>query len=276
MTAGRDNCSSHGKAFCALPSVGIISIHHWLVTFVCIVLVSSLCCYQVHGSESILVAHAMASSSSSQEIPTWSGDPVEFETFAIACRWYEKSVKESERKQSASRVWAKLTGPAKAVVRHLNPDDFETADGLTKLVEILRTSPLQQLPVPDLFKRLDAWHYIRRNAGESIPQLLVREEDQFTQLLSALARAREDRQGRSDASRSPEAVTPAVSAFQSPTTGGLGRGGQGTGAGLSQAAAAGAAAGTTSAAVNLMKDFFEDELRGYRLLKSANLTSHER
>ena len=63
----------------------------------------------------------MASQSSGQHgVPTWSGDPVEFETFAIACRWYEKALKESERKQAASRVWAKLTGPAKAVVRNLS------------------------------------------------------------------------------------------------------------------------------------------------------------
>ena len=79
------------------------------------------CCYQVHGSESTLVASAMASTSTSQKIPTWSGDPVEFETLAIACRWYEKSVKDSERKRSASRVWARLTGPAKAVVGTSEP-----------------------------------------------------------------------------------------------------------------------------------------------------------
>ena len=100
-----------------------------------------------------------------------------FETFAIACRWYEKALKESERKQAASRVWAKLTGPAKAVVRNLNPDDHEHNDGLTRLVQVLRSSPLQQLPAPDLFKPLDVWHHLRRQNGESIPQLLVREED---------------------------------------------------------------------------------------------------
>ena len=55
---------------------------------------------------------------SSPGVPVWSGDPVDFEAFSIACRWYEKSLKESERKQAASRVWARLAGPAKAVVRH--------------------------------------------------------------------------------------------------------------------------------------------------------------
>ena len=89
---------------------------------------------------------------SASEVPVWSGDPVEFETFATACRWFEKSLKDNERKSAASRVWAKLQGPAKAVVRHLNPDSYETIDGLSKLVEVLRNWPLQCLPVPDLFQ----------------------------------------------------------------------------------------------------------------------------
>ena len=61
----------------------------------------------------------MASSASAESVPTWSGDPTEFETIT-ACRWYVKSLKESERKQAASRVWAKLKGPAKAAVKHLD------------------------------------------------------------------------------------------------------------------------------------------------------------
>ena len=127
------------------------------------------------------------------EIPTWSGDPVEFEAFATACRWYEKSLKSSERQQAASRIWARLTGPARAVVRHLDPDDYEADDGLSRLVDVLRKSPLQALPIADSFKRLDAWHMLKRLPGESIPKLLVREEDMFVQLQSALTRAREDR-----------------------------------------------------------------------------------
>ncbi|CAL1133834.1 unnamed protein product [Cladocopium goreaui] len=33
------------------------------------------------------------------EVLTWSGDPAEFQTFSVACRWYVKSLKDSERKQ---------------------------------------------------------------------------------------------------------------------------------------------------------------------------------
>ena len=39
----------------------------------------------------------MASSSSHDGVPTWNGDAASFETFVVACRWYEKSLKEYER-----------------------------------------------------------------------------------------------------------------------------------------------------------------------------------
>ena len=84
----------------------------------------------------------MASSIGGLDIPTWNGNPGEFESFVIACRWFEKSLKETEKKSAASKVWARLQGPAKAVVKHLNPDEYENEEGLTKLVEVLRNSPL--------------------------------------------------------------------------------------------------------------------------------------
>ena len=208
--------------------------------------------------------------SSWSDVPTWSGDPVEFETFSTACAWYVKSLKESERKQAAARVWAKLQGPAKAVVRNLNPNDYEDEEGLTRLLGVLRSSPLQQLPVPDLFKRLDSWHMMKRSNGESIPQLLVREEDMFVQLQAALVRAREDRSIGSSSAEASEVARrgPPSTASQSPVTGGAGA--------REDARVPQASPPAPSHAMPAVKDFFEDELRGYRLLKAARLTNSER
>eukprot|EP00434_Breviolum_minutum_P042849 symbB.v1.2.038157.t2/scaffold5850.1/size23116/1 len=127
------------------------------------------------------------------DVPTWDGSAASFETFVISCRWFQKSLKENEQKQAASRVWQKLTGPAKAVVRHLNPDEYEDVNGLSRLLDVLRASPLQQLPVPDSFARLEAWHHLRRGERETIPELLVREEDLFVQLQQSLQGARKDK-----------------------------------------------------------------------------------
>ena len=147
----------------------------------------------MHGSGA-LIGHPRAMTDSfHSHVPVWSGDPAEFEHFVIARRWYEKSLKSSERSQAAPRVWARLSGPAKAVVRHLDPDDFESHDGLMKLLSVLRESPLQQLPIPDSFARLDQWNSLRRRERETIPELLIREEDLYTQMVQALQRARDDR-----------------------------------------------------------------------------------
>ena len=95
-------------------------------------------------------------------VPTWTGDPSDFESFTLACRWYELSLKETEKRQAAPRVWSRLQGAAKAVVRNLDPSEFSGEDGLSKLLQVLRSSPLQQLPVPDSFSRLERWHSLRR------------------------------------------------------------------------------------------------------------------
>ena len=79
------------------------------------------------------------------------------------------------------------------MVKHLDPDELEAGDGLQRLLEVLRKSPLQQLLVPDMFKRLDAGHHLQRQANETIPELLVREKDLFVQLQQSSVRARQDR-----------------------------------------------------------------------------------
>ncbi len=89
----------------------------------------------------------------------------------VSCKWFRKALKDSEQKQAASRVWQRLTGVAKSVVRHLNPDEYEDAGGLDRLLEVLRKSPLQSLPVPDSFARLESWHSLRRYERETIPEL---------------------------------------------------------------------------------------------------------
>ena len=203
------------------------------------------------------------------EIPTWNGDPSSFEAFATSCRWYERSLKDSERKLAASRIWQKLSGAAKSVVRHLDPDDFDKDDGLRKLLGVLRDSPLQQLPVPDSFGRLEKWTALRRGNNESIPQLLVREEELFTELQQALQRARTERTRTTSegVGTSPPERDPSSSPSASPLAGARRR------AGVTEekeededkSPPGGLADGTGSTG------FFEDELRGYRLLKAARL-----
>ena len=227
-----------------------------------------------------LAIGAMASSSYHSDVPTWDGDASSFEAFVIACKWFQKSLKESEQKQAASKIWQRLQGPAKAVVKHLSPDDYEDIGGLQRLLDVLRQSPLQQLPIPDSFSRLEAWHHLRRQDRETIPELLIREEDLFTQLQQSLQRARKD---RTKAAEDPPSMSevprmdPSASPSRSPMVGTErvwnNRRSESSGSPPSQGIPTPTFPGNTATGTT---DFFENEMRGYRLLKASRLSTQEK
>ena len=99
-----------------------------------------------------------------------------------------------------------------------DPDEFSGDDGLTKLLSILQASPLQQLPVPDSFSRLERWHQLRRRDHETIAELLVREEDLWVQLQSALYNPRSSRSW-AKTSGGPTGVSASADGAASPMVG---------------------------------------------------------
>ena len=125
---------------------------------------------------------------------------------------------------------------------------------------LLSKDYLSLIPFNDL-----RWSSMRRTRNETIARLLVREEELFVDLQQSLRRARHEREGLLPPDRQPD-PTPhmGTTPSQSPTAG----------------------AGTTSASspTRTMADetssptggYFEDELRGYCLLKSSRLWTAER
>ena len=233
----------------------------------------------------------MAQSTYGSEIPTWDGDPNTFERFVTACKWYHYSLKDNERHLAAARVWNKMTGPAKGVVRNLSPEEFAGPDGIEKFLSVLRESPLQKLPIPDSFSRLERWSSLSRRQQETIPQMIVREEELFTELQASLRRARATstttfgHDGLILKGKGRGTPPPSGAPTASPGEEGEGRGPRPGGeAGSPQASATGGSPTGRAAAReapeidedNPMSGFFEDELRGYRLLKACHLGPNER
>ena len=223
----------------------------------------------------------MSHATRDNDVPSWDGSPNAFERFAVECRWYQFSMKSSERHLAAPRVWNKLTGSAKSVVRNLNPEVYATANGLDKLLDVLRGSPLQRLPVPDTFQRLERWSNLHKRQGESIPQLIVREEELFVELQQSLQRARGEKpipstsvsaDGAGDADENKDDEEDAE---------------EKTGPDAADSSARRAAERETPSPTSSTRSktvkgqpepvgFFEDELRGYRLLKACSLQNQER
>ena len=74
-------------------------------------------------------------------------------------------MKDADRKLAAPRIWQQVVGAAKSVVRHLNPRDLDSPSGLERLLDILRQSPLQTLPIADKF--FPFGEMVGRNGGEA-------------------------------------------------------------------------------------------------------------
>ena len=65
------------------------------------------------------------------------------------------------RGSEQTRLWANLQEPAKEVVRMCNPQDFEDARRVERLLRILGERPLASTPVPDACKKIQAYDQIR-------------------------------------------------------------------------------------------------------------------
>ena len=51
---------------------------------------------------------------------------------------FRAGLKPGEQERVVARLWANLQGPAKEVVRMCKPQDFEDAQGVERLLRILR------------------------------------------------------------------------------------------------------------------------------------------
>lgn len=171
-----------------------------------------------------------------------------------------------------ARLWSRLQGAAKSVVKHLDPDQSESESGLQAFLQVLRSSPLQQLPISDSFSRLEKWNHLRRGEKETITELIVREEVLFTELQQALVRARRDRSAELPTVREEHPEEPDDQPPSTPSRSPTGAFRRRT---ATRVDGESIRVPTTSQHV-AGDDFFSDEMRGYSLLKACRLSGNER
>ncbi len=112
-------------------------------------------------------------------VPTWNGDPDLFAAFEQAAEWYCTGLKASEKKLAASHVWANLRGSAALAVSRLQAKDFEKDDGLRRLLDFLRETPLAKQPLPDAYQKIDTYRSVKRQRGEHAGQYVLREQEAY-------------------------------------------------------------------------------------------------
>ena len=118
-------------------------------------------------------------------LPVWDGDILTLRDNETAALWFRAGLKPGEQERAVARLWANLQGPAKEVVRMCKPQDFEDARGVERLLRILRESPLASMPVPDAYKKIQAYDQIRRRPGEVIGDYIVRYKENVSTVISA-------------------------------------------------------------------------------------------
>ena len=184
----------------------------------------------------------------------------DYETAAL---WFRASLKPGDQERAVARLWANLQGPAKEVVRMCKPQDFEDARGVERLLRILRESPLASMPVPDAYKKIQAYDQIRRRPGEVIGDYIVTEQRAFRKMTEPLRRVRNSRGEKSGVRRHDHRATSVNSSVCSDAE-------------YEMVEDEDAFVEAPWRQERTGQTFFELEIRRYRLLQNARLSREER
>ena len=132
-------------------------------------------------------------------VPMWDGKPETFTHFVTEIRWTLNSTKNAERPLLASKIIRKGLQSEHSILvsllYKLDPDDFRSEDGVTKLVKFLEKSPLNRQPLPDAGNKIGGYcRRLKRRHQEPIPAFLVSEDKTHDEMLKALQRLLQDRE----------------------------------------------------------------------------------
>ena len=94
-------------------------------------------------------------------VPVWDGGILTLRDYETAALWFRAGLKPGEQERAVARLWANLQDQRKQWFERVKPQDFEDARGVERLLSILRDSQLASMPVPDAYKKIQAYDHIR-------------------------------------------------------------------------------------------------------------------
>ena len=107
------------------------------------------------------------------EPPSWDGTESTWVEYCDEVRWYEESLKPSERPQLVARLVRQLTGAGKKAMKRVDATKFRGAEA-SVFLEYLR-GRIGVLPIPDLGHRLDDYFFrLKRSARETTPEWSIK------------------------------------------------------------------------------------------------------
>ena len=108
------------------------------------------------------------------------------------------STKKDERSLLASCIVRKALQSEQptlvALLYKLDPEEFNSEDGVDKLVKFLEASPMNRQPLPDAGNKIGGYYRcLHKKPNEAIPAFLVREDQVHDEMLKALQRLLRER-----------------------------------------------------------------------------------
>ena len=222
-----------------------------------------------------------------ESVPGWDGMARGWRRYQREVMWYWLGTKKEQRKLLAPRLVSKLTGPARLLAMSWNQADLAGPRGVATLIAKLQASPLVRKQLPNTAAVMSQYFNYKRRPYEPIQDFLVREAlffEEFTEALLGLQGGQPDLSifdlvhddddedetdgsttGRRDGYRrvptadgDADGAIPTAKAKSAPTS-----------------PAARSQRSTRPPQLSATDSFILTQLRGYRLLAGAALTSEE-
>ena len=132
---------------------------------------------------------------SSETIPAWDGSSRNWRRYLKEVQWYVMGTKPSLRRYLASRLVSKLTGSARLLAMTWDLQELDGPNGVKILLSKLSQSPLVRKSVPNAASIMGQYFAFKRNPGEAISSFLIREALHYEEFRECLVRLSEEKQG---------------------------------------------------------------------------------
>ena len=207
----------------------------------------------------------------SDVVPSWDGAPRGWRRYVKEVQWFVLGTKPSLRRYLASRLITKLSGSARLLAMTWKLADFNGPNGVRILLQKLAQSPLVRKSLPNAASIMGQYFAFKRHRGEQISSFLIREclvflKEEQTGMgpeqngFGIPDEVDEDDEAQEQASEADETGSrPAPKPKSRPA--GYARIPQDTEA--------------EETILSMSDSFILEQLRGWRLLTSASLTSEE-
>jgi|OrbCmetagenome_4_1107370.scaffolds.fasta_scaffold35473_2 hypothetical protein len=130
-----------------------------------------------------------------EHVPAWDGQAKGWRRYVKEVQWYMLGTKPSLRPYLASRLITKLSGPARLLAMTWQLQEFNGPDGVRVLLSKLSKSPLVRKSLPNAASIMAQYFSFKRYRGEAIANFLIREALHYEEFRECLIRLKEEKNG---------------------------------------------------------------------------------